>query len=633
MPSVVVDMVSAGIYHSLLLTTDNQVYGWGDNALNQLGAGAGVSAYSTPTDLSAPTAIHHIEAAEEASFLTGTDGKVYVAGKGTNYQLGTDSTADCVSFCTLSFASDTADAVYSGRQYAIARTTGGQLWSWGSGPATGHSTNPVTSPTQITFPGGATISQVAAGYYHVVAVTSTGDLYTWGDGTFGVLFDGNVGNHEVTTPALIHSATTPAINTIGTGDRASYVVFADVNDCPANTYRSAFSCQDCAAGSASPAGSMFASDCVPCDDGYYGDGLNCTACPEDTYLTTNGLVVGDCINCPTNQTSPEGSTSSDDCTAPSSTDNTDETDNIDTADDDNNSDDNDDDDDGNDTGATTNFTSLAAAGGAFAFVVVGGLLVMSSGGKSKKDTPVMKAVSVPSESSSVNKSTHSFVTDGSRTSDFRPVSGFSGISGDTNTSNSAYQGLAPPAVQTTPVSNFRANPDGRYDLEDLFAVDSYNAPNLSDNVSDSEASTMNSRDSQATLASMGSMMTDNSVASYTPSIQYQMTQGRAGPRGQVRRPDAPPAPGGRGSVHSVATVATVVSDNSMASYMPSETDSVYSAQTRRLQPGGATGSSARKRSRSRGRSPSGGSRGRSPSGGGRGRSPSGGGRGRSPSGH
>src|SRR5690349_12824171 len=45
-------------------------------------------------------------------------------------------------------------------------------------------------PTQVSFPAGTQIVDVAAGFSHMLAVTSKGEVYSWGHGTMGQLGHG-----------------------------------------------------------------------------------------------------------------------------------------------------------------------------------------------------------------------------------------------------------------------------------------------------------------------------------------------------------------------------------------------------------------------------------------------------------
>ena len=95
--------------------------------------------------------------------------------------------------------------VVSGGQFTLARTSSGEIWSWGSGGednALGHGgKEQKVVPEKVTALKGQVVTHLAAGHEHVAAVTADGALYTFGDGGNGRLGHGDT--ETQTAPKLV----------------------------------------------------------------------------------------------------------------------------------------------------------------------------------------------------------------------------------------------------------------------------------------------------------------------------------------------------------------------------------------------------------------------------------------------
>ncbi|KAL5246913.1 hypothetical protein ACHWQZ_G018950 [Mnemiopsis leidyi] len=106
--------------------------------------------------------------------------------------------------------------------------------------------------------------------------------------------------------------------------QGQYMTATGCQQCPPNTFNMRFgmisvqSCQDCPAGTTSPAGSTSANDCKPdgsfvpvvCDAGEFEVGGACQQCPENTF---SGAGDNSCSDCPSGKISESGSSSMSDC--------------------------------------------------------------------------------------------------------------------------------------------------------------------------------------------------------------------------------------------------------------------------------------------------------------------------------
>jgi hypothetical protein len=138
--------VSAGVTHTLALTTDGQVWSWGYNGAGELGNGTTVSS-NVPVRVNGLTGIKAVTAGQNFSAAVGQDGSLWTWGINDAGQLG------------------------NGR----------------SGPGTW-----VSTPTRV--PGISNVTAVAQMYHHTVALTADGSLFAWGQN-----LNGQLGNNTRTS--------------------------------------------------------------------------------------------------------------------------------------------------------------------------------------------------------------------------------------------------------------------------------------------------------------------------------------------------------------------------------------------------------------------------------------------------
>jgi alpha-tubulin suppressor-like RCC1 family protein len=185
--------VSVGGDFSIGLTK-GIIYAWGWNSAGQLGDGTAVSKNSPVTIAGNINSWAQISAGVGGYFsmaLRG-DGVLYAWGEGNNGQLGNNAATNRSSPVTVVGGITNWSQISTGRNHALALTTAGVLYSWGSNGdgklGTGNTTNR-SSP--VTVVGGITNwSKISAGYEHNAAVTSAGNIYVWGDGSYGAIGDG-----------------------------------------------------------------------------------------------------------------------------------------------------------------------------------------------------------------------------------------------------------------------------------------------------------------------------------------------------------------------------------------------------------------------------------------------------------
>lgn len=182
--------VAAGDRFSLALSSEGNLYSWGDNALGQLGDGTNNS-----RNLPGPVSTQDFGGLTFSAIAAGTDFAVAIRVDGTLFswgynnqgQLGVGSTTDKSSPTQVNTAL-TFSQVAAGGNFAVALTADGKAYAWGynlHGQLGDNTTTRRTSPVEVQT--ALTFSHISAGLSHVLAISSDGRLYAWGQGTYGQL--------------------------------------------------------------------------------------------------------------------------------------------------------------------------------------------------------------------------------------------------------------------------------------------------------------------------------------------------------------------------------------------------------------------------------------------------------------
>jgi len=172
--------VAAGRAHSLALSADGTVYAWGDNGAGQLGRAGGNA--SAPVAVSLAATITAIRAANDTSFALDSDGGLWAWGGNARHLLGDGSTTSRVVPATVA-GLPAVESLDASENAVFAVTENEGVWAWGLGHAamlgTGN-TSDQTTPVRVTNLDDYDVVQVAAGSAFAMALLQDGTLVGWG---------------------------------------------------------------------------------------------------------------------------------------------------------------------------------------------------------------------------------------------------------------------------------------------------------------------------------------------------------------------------------------------------------------------------------------------------------------------
>jgi alpha-tubulin suppressor-like RCC1 family protein len=228
---------AAGGSLSLVLTSEGQVYSFGNDDSGQLGNGTVSNEEdATPAVITLPGATGpavQVAAGREFSLVVTSTGQLYAFGENGDGQLGNPEgwgSYPTPEEVTLPGAMGPVVQVAAGEYHTIALTSSGQLYTFGSNEegqlGNGSSSRQQWAPAEIALPGATGLPvQVAAGWEDTMVLTSTGQLYMFGNNTYGQLGNGTSDTSSHATPeAITLPGATGSIVQIAAGREDSLVV-------------------------------------------------------------------------------------------------------------------------------------------------------------------------------------------------------------------------------------------------------------------------------------------------------------------------------------------------------------------------------------------------------------------------
>ncbi len=215
-------MIAIGNNFMVVQTASGEIWGWGDNSTGVLGSEQMGGSITSPTKITLPKNVTSVSvsAGYDHVLMLGSDGNVYAWGDNAAGQLGAD-TGDMLTTPTLveGLRGKNIVAVSAGKQFSLALTDGGKVYSFGLNDklqlgyeledsfATSSST-----PTLIAdLATSVFVKQICAGEASVITIDVNGKVYLWGDTQNYVLGTENNSTDSVLPFSLSDIKTVPSI--------------------------------------------------------------------------------------------------------------------------------------------------------------------------------------------------------------------------------------------------------------------------------------------------------------------------------------------------------------------------------------------------------------------------------------
>jgi alpha-tubulin suppressor-like RCC1 family protein len=178
-----VSSYSAGYDHAAAVDANGRLYTWGNNDCGQLGLGDTVMRTEPTRVTSVKADFAKVWCGNKVTFALTTDGDVYVFGENSNNLLGTKTKTKTVSTPTInSYLYDKSRniEIYPSDGFCLALIDGA-VYGWGSNSAGRllDLNKTVSEPTELTS-GLGSITKLAVGSSHVLALDSRGTVWVWG---------------------------------------------------------------------------------------------------------------------------------------------------------------------------------------------------------------------------------------------------------------------------------------------------------------------------------------------------------------------------------------------------------------------------------------------------------------------
>ena len=121
--------VSAGRHHTLAIRDDGSLWAWGMNNESQIGTGSASPSRNTPVEIQIDGNVRTVVAGSGHSFAITSDGNLWAWGDNSDRGLGHDAVTAILHNPTI--VMQDVIAVSSGSRYTMAQRTDGSLWVWG----------------------------------------------------------------------------------------------------------------------------------------------------------------------------------------------------------------------------------------------------------------------------------------------------------------------------------------------------------------------------------------------------------------------------------------------------------------------------------------------------------------------
>ncbi|KAL1814080.1 hypothetical protein ACET3Z_024145 [Daucus carota] len=212
---IAVKMVAAGAEHTVAITEDGELYGWGWGRYGNLGLG-------DRNDRLVPEKVTTVDGDKMVLVACGwrhtisvtSSGGLYTYGWSKYGQLGHGDFEDhLIPHKLHALSGEVISQISGGWRHTMAVSSTGKLYGWGwnkfgqvgSGDNLDH-----CSPMPVNFPHEQKVVQISCGWRHTLAVTDKQNVYSWGRGTNGQL--GHRESIDRNTPKIIEALSVDGSN-------------------------------------------------------------------------------------------------------------------------------------------------------------------------------------------------------------------------------------------------------------------------------------------------------------------------------------------------------------------------------------------------------------------------------------
>eukprot|EP00252_Welwitschia_mirabilis_P003499 TRINITY_DN13557_c0_g1_i1.p1 TRINITY_DN13557_c0_g1~~TRINITY_DN13557_c0_g1_i1.p1 ORF type:complete len:436 (+),score=82.89 TRINITY_DN13557_c0_g1_i1:975-2282(+) len=206
-----VKMVAAGAEHTVAVTEDGELYGWGWGRYGNLGL-ADRNDRLVPEQVASITEekFSMVACGWRHTIAVSDSGSLFTYGWSKYGQLGHGDYADHLTPHRVEALQDTRIIQISGGwRHTMALDAEGNLYGWGwnkfgqlgVGDNIDH-----CSPERVKIPDNEKVVQVSCGWRHSAAITDKSNLFSWGRGTSGQLGHGDILDRNM--PTLVEALST-----------------------------------------------------------------------------------------------------------------------------------------------------------------------------------------------------------------------------------------------------------------------------------------------------------------------------------------------------------------------------------------------------------------------------------------
>ncbi|XP_041057144.1 probable E3 ubiquitin-protein ligase HERC1 isoform X1 [Carcharodon carcharias] len=201
----IVVSVSAGYRHSASVTSDGELYTWGEGDFGRLGHSDSHSR-NLPTLVKDISSVGQVACGSSHTIAVSQDGRtVWSFGGGDNGKLGHGETnrvyrpkvIECLQGLYVR-------KVCAGSQSSLALTSAGQVFAWGCGSCLGSGSSETTAlrPRLVEELNSTKIIDISCGDSHCLALTHDNEVYAWGNNAMGQCGQGHTST-PIATPKKV----------------------------------------------------------------------------------------------------------------------------------------------------------------------------------------------------------------------------------------------------------------------------------------------------------------------------------------------------------------------------------------------------------------------------------------------